>query len=80
MHMQQLMKQAGHAVPNAKPTLEINPDHLLLKRMGEESDKEKFADWASILLDQAVLAEGGQLKDPAGFVNRLNDMMLTLGE
>ena len=80
LHMQALLKQAGHDVPASKPTLEINPAHPLLARMDSESDADRFGEWASILLDQAILAEGGQLDDPAGFVKRLNDVMLALGE
>ncbi|MDH3712299.1 MAG: molecular chaperone HtpG [Gammaproteobacteria bacterium] len=80
LHMQALLKQAGHDVPSSKPTLEINPAHPLLVRMDGETDDTRFGEWASILLDQAILAEGGQLEDPAGFVKRLNDVMLAMGE
>ncbi|OQX03256.1 MAG: molecular chaperone HtpG, partial [Thiothrix lacustris] len=79
LYMQQLMKQAGHEMPDTKPALEINPTHPLLKRMEAETDDERFGEWSSILLDQAILAEGGQLEDPAGFVNRLNKLMLAMG-
>lgn len=78
LYMQQLLKQAGHEMPTTKPTLEINPTHPLLKRMEAETDDERFAEWASVLLDQAILAEGGQLEDPAGFVHRLNRLMLAM--
>ncbi|MBU0656835.1 MAG: molecular chaperone HtpG [Gammaproteobacteria bacterium] len=78
LYMQQLLKQAGHDMPSTKPTLEINPTHPLLKRMEAETDDERFAEWASVLLDQAILAEGGQLEDPAGFVHRLNGLMLAM--
>ncbi len=79
LYMQQLMKQAGHEMPDTKPALEINPTHPLLKRMEAETDDERFGEWSSILLDQAILAEGGQLEDPAGFVHRLNNLMLAIG-
>ncbi len=59
------------------PVLEINPHHALVQRLNAEPD-EKLADWASVLFDQALLAEGGQLEDPAGFVRRLNALMLGL--
>ncbi|CAA6813343.1 MAG: Chaperone protein HtpG, partial [uncultured Thiotrichaceae bacterium] len=72
LYMQNLMKQAGHEMPSTKPTLEINPGHPLLARMSTEADDDRFAEWAEVLLDQAILAEGGQLEDPAGFVHRLN--------
>ncbi|MBJ6609422.1 MAG: molecular chaperone HtpG [Candidatus Thiothrix moscowensis] len=78
LYMQQLLKQAGHEMPSTKPTLEINPTHPLLKRMEAETDDDRFAEWASVLLDQAILAEGGQLEDPAGFVHRLNSLMLAM--
>ncbi len=80
LHMQQLMKQAGHDLPESKPTLEINPTHPVLERMNSEGDETQFAEWASLLLDQAVLAEGGSLKDPAGFVQRLNGMLISLSQ
>ncbi len=78
LYMQHLMKQAGHEMPNTKPVLEINPTHPLLARMEGETDDERFGEWASVLLDQAILAEGGQLEDPAGFVHRLNKLMLAI--
>lgn len=78
LYMQHLFKQAGHDVPKTKPSLEVNPTHPLLQRMQNETDDERFNEWASVLLDQAILAEGGQLEDPAGFVSRLNRLMLAL--
>lgn len=78
LHMQQLMKQAGHDVPENKPTLEINPSHPILRKMDHESDEDRFADWSQLLLDQAVLAEGGQLDDAAGFVQRVNELIVEL--
>lgn len=76
LYMQQLLKQAGHEIPSTKPTLEINPGHPMLARI--EQEDARFAEWSSLLLDQAILAEGGQLEDPAGFVARLNQLMLAL--
>lgn len=78
LYMQQLLKQAGHEVPSTKPTLEINPTHPMLTRIESEKDASRFAEWSSLLLDQAILSEGGQLEDPAGFVARLNQLMLAL--
>ncbi|MEE9445085.1 MAG: molecular chaperone HtpG [Cocleimonas sp.] len=78
LYMQNLMKQAGHDMPVNKPVLEINPSHPLIERMEAETDDEQFADWADILFDQALLAEGGQLEDPAGFVSKLNKLMLKM--
>ena len=76
LYMQQLMKQAGQSVPSSKPTLEINIDHAIFKKLQKESNDEKFSDWASLIFDQALLSEGGQLEDPSGFVKRINKLML----
>ncbi len=78
MHMQQLMKQAGHEMPSSKPALEINPSHPILELLDKEQDEDRFADWSRLLLDQALLAEGGQLEDGAGFVKRMNEMFVAL--
>ncbi len=78
MHMQRLLKEAGHELPSSKPILEINPDHPIVKKLDTEKSKKKFADWSDILFDQALLAEGGQLDDPAGFVAKLNEMLVTI--
>lgn len=75
MYMQHLLRQAGHEVPVTKPVLEINPAHSLVQRMENETDQERFQDWADLLFEQSILAEGGQLENPAGFVNRLNRMI-----
>ena len=75
VHMQQMLKQAGHEVPPSKPDLEINPSHPLVSRLKDESDESRFASWSNVLLDQAMLSEGGQLDDPVAFVNRLNDLL-----
>src|SRR5574343_141160 len=71
-----MLKAAGPKVPNAKPILEINPNHPAVQRLKYEEGR--FADWAALLFEQAMLAEGGQLDDPAGFVRRINDQMLAL--
>ena len=78
LHMQQLMKQAGHEMPSSKPALEINPAHPILELLDKESDEDRFAEWSRLLLDQALLAEGGQLDDGAGFVKRMNEMFIAL--
>lgn len=69
-----MLKAAGQNAPESKPILEINPDHPLVQRLKYED--AKFDDWSLILFDQATLAEGGTLSDPAGFVKRLNEMLL----
>jgi len=65
-------------VPDSKPILEINPAHPLLEMLDQEQDEDRFADLATIVFDQANLAEGGQLDDPAAYVSRLNKLLLTL--
>ena len=69
-----MLKASGQAAPESKPILEINPNHPLVQRLKYEDGK--FNDWSSILFDQAMLAEGGTLTDPTGFVKKLNDMLL----
>ncbi len=71
-----MLKAAGQNAPESKPILEINPDHALVQRLKYED--AKFDDWSNILFDQAMLAEGGSLEDPASFVKRLNEMLLGL--
>lgn len=78
LHMQQLMKQAGHEIPGSKPILEVNPEHPILVLLDQEQDDDQFASWSRLLLDQALLAEGGQLEDSAGFVKRMNEMFMAL--
>ncbi|TMO05319.1 molecular chaperone HtpG [Pseudoalteromonas sp. S558] len=78
--MQKLMESVGQAAPEAKPVFELNPDHQLVKHLNDEQDEDKFAQWSHVLLDQALLAERGTLKDPTGFVTRLNKLMLELSK
>ena len=73
-NLARILKAVGQKVPAAKPILEINPGHALIERL--KADDAHFADWASLLYDQALLAEGGQLEDPGGFVRRTNRLML----
>lgn len=75
VHLSRLLKAAGQKLPQSRPILEINPTHPLVQRLKEEKDK-RFADWTQLLFDQAFLAEGGQLEDPAAFVRRLNELLL----
>jgi molecular chaperone HtpG len=76
IHMRQLMKQAGHELPDNKPILEINPGHALVARLEQEQDDSRFAEWSRLLFEQAMLAEGAQLEDPASFVKRMNSLMV----
>ncbi|MCJ7838354.1 MAG: molecular chaperone HtpG, partial [Burkholderiales bacterium] len=75
-NLARILKAAGQKVPESKPIMEINPSHPLVQRLKYE--ETQFADWSQVLFDQALLAEGGQLDDPAGFVKRLNQLMLAL--
>ena len=75
-HMQRLLKAAGQNMPESKPILELNPDHPLLLKLQTIKDTQKIADWADVLLSQALLAEGEQLPDPANFVKRLNQLLV----
>ncbi len=77
-NLQRILKAAGHEVPTSQPILEINPGHSLVLRLKEEKDETRFKDWTYILFEQATLAEGGQLDDPAAFVGRLNELLVTL--
>ena len=74
-HLLRMLKAAGQDAPDVKPILEVNPQHALVKRLEAQSD-EAFGDWAELLLDQAMLAEGAALKDPAAFVKRMNALLL----
>jgi molecular chaperone HtpG len=75
--LERLLKQAGQQAPDRKPILEINPHHPLVKQLHNEQTA-RFDDWSSLLLDQALLAEGGKLEDPSGFVKRMNELLLAL--
>jgi len=79
-NLARMLKAAGQHAPAAKPTLEINPQHPVVQRIKAEVDREgsRFNDWAEVLFDQALLAEGGQLDDPATFVKRMNQLMLEM--
>jgi molecular chaperone HtpG len=77
-NLERMLKAAGQDVGGTKPIFELNPEHPMVARLKDESDEAKFEDWTSILFDQALLAEGGQLEDPASYVKRLNTLLLTL--
>jgi len=76
--MRRLLEQAGQALPDSKPIFELNPEHPLVKKLDQEPDEDRFGDLVKVLFDQANLAEGGQLDDPASYVQRLNKLLLEM--
>lgn len=80
MNLSRMLKAAGQEVPAVEPILEINVNHPIVKKMADEKDKDRFSDWSSIVLDQAMLADGGTLEDPATFVVKLNNLILDLSQ
>jgi molecular chaperone HtpG len=76
-NLARMLKAAGQTMPTSLPILEINPQHPVVLRL--KSEEKRFDDWAAVLFDQALLAEGGQLDDPATFVKRVNQLMLEMG-
>ena len=77
--MERILKAAGQEV-HSKPILELNPDHLLVLRLKDEKNQAHFDDLSLILLEQAILSEGGQLEDPASFIKRFNEVLLALAK
>jgi len=77
--MRELLQAAGHEPPPSIPSLELNPQHALVRRLEHESDDGRFERLSLLLFEQAVLAEGRQLEDPAAFVKRLNELLTELG-
>jgi len=78
MNLERMLKAAGQDVAGSKPVMELNPEHPMVAKLKDESDDARFADWTSILFDQALLAEGGQLEDPATYVKRINEILLKI--
>lgn len=76
--MERILKAAGQAVTEAKPILEINPEHMLVRKLHQGLDDAALNEWTHILFDQALLAEGSTLSDPAAFVHRLNKLWVEL--
>ena len=73
--LREILKASGQSLPDSKPSLELNPDHDLVKRLDAEADKERFAELAMVLHDQAQLAAGEQLDDPGAYVKRVNRLL-----
>ena len=80
LHLQRLLEQAGQSVPDSRPVLELNPAHPLVQKLQSEEDGDRFNDLALVLFEQALLSEGGSLGDPAGFVGRINALLLAGSE
>lgn len=78
IHMQKLLKQAGHEMPGSKPVLEINPENAVIKFIDEHKSDDEFSEYAEMLFEQALLSDGGQLDDPAGFVKRMNKLLIKM--
>ena len=76
--MRRILEAAGQALPESKPIFEINPEHPLVQKLDQEADEDRFADLVDILFDQAHLAEGAQLDNPADYVSKLNKLLLEL--
>ena len=74
--MAKLMAQMGQPVPDSKPIFELNPEHVMIKKLADMTDDELFTEWAELLLSQAVLSEKGSLDDPSEFVARINKLLL----
>ncbi|MBN0987365.1 molecular chaperone HtpG [Amphritea pacifica] len=78
IQMRKIMEAAGQAVPESKPIFEINPEHPLISKLDNETDEDRFSELALVVFEQAQLAAGGQLDDPAAYVGRLNKLLLNL--
>lgn len=78
LQMRQILEASGQKVPESKPIFEINPQHPLIEKLDAEPDEDRFADLSYILFDQAALAAGDSLKDPAAYVQRLNKLLVEL--
>ena len=79
-HLERILDAAGQTIDAARPTLEINPDHPVVARFASEPDPSRRQDWASLIFDQALLSEGGRLEDPAAFVRRMNELIVTIAQ
>jgi molecular chaperone HtpG len=79
-NLERILKAAGQKVPSNKPIFELNPEHPLVLRLKAEADEAQFTELAQVLFDQALLAEGGQLDDPASFVKRINELLLAMAK
>ena len=76
--MRRILEAAGQSLPESKPIFELNPGHPLVQKLDAEVDEDRFAELTKVLFEQAQLASGGQLDDPAAYVHRLNKLLLEL--
>ena len=76
MQMRRLLEASGQTIPDEKYTLEINPEHKLVQKAYAEMDESRFAQWADLIYEQALLADQGALKDPSTFVKAMNSLLL----
>ncbi len=79
-HLERILDAAGQKIDTTRPILEINPGHPMVVRLAAEADPERCKNWASLIFDQALLSEGGKLEDPATFVRRMNELIVTLAQ
>ena len=79
-HLERILDAAGQKIDSAKPILEINPEHPMVARLAAETEVPRQQDWANLIFDQALLSEGGRLEDPAGFVRRMNELIVVLAQ
>ena len=79
-HLERILDAAGQRIDATRPILEVNPDHPMVSRLAAENDPDRCKDWASLIFDQALLSEGGRLEDPAAFVRRMNEVIVTLAQ
>ena len=79
-HMERILGAAGQKIDTARPILEVNPGHPMVARLAAETDASRQEDWANLIFDQALLAEGGRLEDPATFVRRMNEVIVALAQ
>ena len=79
-HLERILDAAGQQIDAARPILEINPDHPMVARFAAETEAARQQDWVNLIFDQALLSEGGRLEDPAGFVRRMNELIVALAQ
>ena len=79
-HLERILDAAGQKIDATRPILEVNPGHPMVARLAAEADPERCRDWARLIFDQALLSEGGKLEDPAAFVRRMNEVIVTLAQ